>query len=126
MYSKNLPKKVNSMLHRLLLAGVVVIVIWLGLLSHPASSQQIDSRFNNLQADFNRVEARLRRVESQLGQLGRSPAPRTTLTPPQSNNARRNLSQQDQMFDNLATLVVELKQQVNTLEARVAQLESTR
>lgn len=114
------------MLRRLMLAGVVVIVIWLGLLSHPVSSQQIDSRFNNLQADFNRVEARLRRVESQLNQLGRSPSPRTTLTPPQSNNARRNLSQQEQMFDNLATLVVELKQQVNTLEKRVAQLESTR
>jgi flagellar export protein FliJ len=114
------------MFRRLIFAGVVVIIIWLGLLSNPVSSQQVESRFNNLQADFNRVEARLRRVESQLNQLGKSPSARTTLTPPQSNNARRNLSQQDQMFDNLATLVVELKQQVNKLEDRVAQLESSR
>ncbi|YAF98687.1 MAG: hypothetical protein AB3A66_03665 [Nodularia sp. CChRGM 3473] len=113
------------MFGRLIFAGVVVMIVWLGLLSNPASSQQIESRFNNLQADFNRVESRLSRIESQLNQIGQSPAPRTTLTPRQSNGARRNLSQQERMFDRLATLVVELKQQVNELEERIAQLESS-
>ena len=58
------------------------------------------------------------------GQSRQSPSPRTTLTPRQSTGSRGNLSQQDRMFDRLATLVVELKQQVNKLEERVAKLES--
>lgn len=114
------------MFNRLLFAGVLIIIILLGLLSSPASSQQIESRLNNLQADFNRVESRLNQIESQLGQNRQPSSARTTLTPPQSSANRRNLSQsgQQQMFDRLATLVIELKQQVNKLETRVSQIES--
>ncbi|GAX35448.1 hypothetical protein [Nodularia sp. NIES-3585] len=112
------------MFRRLMLAGVLVIIVWMGLLSNPASSQQIESRFNNLQADFHRIESRLRRVESQLHQIGKPSSPRTSLTPPQPTDAERNLSPQEQKFDRLATLVVEIKQQVNKLEERVSQIES--
>jgi outer membrane murein-binding lipoprotein Lpp len=108
----------------LVLAGILVIIIWLGLFPNTASSQQIQSRINNLEADLNRVESRLNQIESRLGQSRQSPSPRTTLTPRQPTGSRGNLSQQDQMFDRLATLVVELKQQVNKLEARVSKLES--
>ena len=110
------------MLHRLLFAGVLVVIIWLGLLSNTASSQQIESRFNNLQADFNRVNLRLNQIELRLNQGSQLSSPRTSITVPPG----RNLSQQEreQMFDRLATLVVELKQQVNKLEQRVSQLES--
>jgi outer membrane murein-binding lipoprotein Lpp len=111
------------MFRRLLFAVSLVIVIWMGLLSNSASSQQVESRINNLEADFNRVESRLSRIEAQLGQTRQSPSPRTTLTP-RSPGTRRNLSQSDAMFDRLATLVVELKQQVNKLEERVSKLES--
>jgi outer membrane murein-binding lipoprotein Lpp len=108
----------------LTLAVVLVLIIWGGLFSNTASSQQIESRLNNLQADFNRVESRLNQIESQLYQRQPS-STRTTLTPRQST-ARGNLSQaeRDKMFDRLATLVVELKQQVNTLEKRIAKLEA--
>ncbi|HYW20861.1 MAG TPA: hypothetical protein VE956_16480 [Nodularia sp. (in: cyanobacteria)] len=112
------------MFRRLIFAGVVVIIVWMGLFSNPASSQQIESRFNNLQADFNRVESRLSRIESQLNQMAKPPSPRTSLTRPQSTNAGRNLSAQEQKFERLATLVVELKQQVNELDKRVSQIES--
>ncbi|MDB9373613.1 hypothetical protein [Nodularia sphaerocarpa] len=112
------------MFRRLILAGLVVIIVWLGLLSKPVASQQIESRFNNLQADFNRVESRLSRVEYQLNQMGKIPSPRTSLTRPQSTDAERNLSPQEQKFERLATLVVELKQQVNKLDKRVSQIES--
>ncbi|WP_066375550.1 MULTISPECIES: hypothetical protein [unclassified Anabaena] len=112
------------MFRRLLFAIALVIVIWLGLLSSPASSQQIESRLNNLQADFNRVESRLNQLESQFSQNRQLPSSRTTITLP--SGSRRNVSQseRDRMFDRLATLVVELKQQVNQLEARVSRLES--
>jgi outer membrane murein-binding lipoprotein Lpp len=108
------------------IAVALAIIIWAGLFSNTASSQQIESRLNNLQADFNRVEARLNQIESRLNQTPRSSTSRTTLTPPQSTGSRRNISQseRDRMFDRLATLVIELKQQVNTLEQRVIKLES--
>ncbi|MEA5515244.1 hypothetical protein [Nodularia sp. UHCC 0506] len=112
------------MFRRLVLAVVVVIIVWLGLLSPPVASQQIESRFNNLQADFNRIESRLSRVEFQLSQMGKSPSSRTSLTQPQSTDAERNVSPQEQKLKRLATLVVELKQQVQELEKRVSQIES--
>ena len=105
-------------------AVFVVIIIWGGFLSYPALSQQIESRLYNLEADVNRVESRLNQIESVLNQ-NRSPSSRLPVKLPQSaRNNRRNVSQQDPMFDRLATLVVELKQQVNKLEARVSKLES--
>lgn len=113
------------MFRKWLFAVTLVIVIWLGLLSTPASSQQIDSRLNNLQADFNRVLSRLNQIERQINQnRPRGSSPRTTITVP--SGSRRNVAQTDreQMFDRLATLVVELKQQVNKLETRVDKLES--
>ncbi|MCV3213287.1 hypothetical protein OGM63_07075 [Plectonema radiosum NIES-515] len=105
-------------------AVFMVIIIWSGFLSYPALSQQIESRLYSLEADVNRVESRLNQIESVLNQ-NRSSSSRlpVQLPQPQRNN-RRNLSQQDPMFDRLATLVVELKQQVNKLESRVAKLES--
>ncbi|WP_138498228.1 carbohydrate porin [Nostoc sp. PA-18-2419] len=108
----------------LILAGILVVLIWGGLFSNTASSQQVESRLNNLEADLNRVESRLNQLESQLNRTGKSPSPRTTLTPRQSTGSRQNLSQQGSMFDRLATLVIELKQQVNKLEERVSKLES--
>ncbi len=105
-------------------AVFMVIIIWGGLLSYPALSQQIESRLYNLEADVNRVESRLNQIESVLNQ-NRSQSSRLPVTLPQpARNNRRNVSQQDPMFDRLATLVVELKQQVNKLETRVAKLES--
>ncbi|MEA5504316.1 hypothetical protein VB735_14570 [Halotia wernerae UHCC 0503] len=112
------------MFRRLLFAASLVIVIWMGLLSNSASSQQVESRINNLEADFNRIESRLNQIEAQLGQTRQSPSSKRTTLTPRSPGSRRSLSQSDRMFDRLATLVVELKQQVNNLEKRVSKLES--
>ncbi|MBE8986539.1 hypothetical protein [Nostoc sp. LEGE 12450] len=108
----------------LIVAGILATIIWGGLFGNTALSQQVESRISNLEADFNRVESRLNQIESQLGQGRQSQSRRTTLTPRQSSGSRGNLSQQDPMFDRLATLVVELKQQVNKLEGRVSKLEN--
>ncbi|MBD2531671.1 hypothetical protein H6G97_19575 [Nostoc flagelliforme FACHB-838] len=106
----------------LVIAGILGTILWGSFFARIASSQQVDSRINNLQADLNRVESRLNQIESQLGRTGQSPSPRTTLTP--RTGSRGNLSQQNPMFDRLATLVIELKQQVNKLEERVSKMES--
>jgi hypothetical protein len=107
------------------LALFLVILLWGGVFLKSASSVPVESRFYNLEADFNRLESRVSRVEALLGQTGRAaPTPAPT-TPLPSNRSRRSVSPQERekMFDRLATLVVELKQQVNKLEERVVQLE---
>ncbi|HLO84083.1 MAG TPA: hypothetical protein VK203_03580 [Nostocaceae cyanobacterium] len=114
------------MFKKLILAGIVVIILWSGFLAKSASSQQTDFRIFNLESDLRRLELRLNQLEYSLGQNRASPSPNINLTPQQSTGSSRKLSQseRDRMFDRLATLVVELKQQVNQLNARVAKLES--
>lgn len=98
---------------------LVAIVFWGGFTPHSVSSQPFDpSRLNNLEFDVRAIETRLDRIESQLGRPRSSKAPATL-----SRGQQPQLSR-EQMFDRLATLVIELKQQVNQLEARVSQLES--
>ncbi|TAF06110.1 MAG: hypothetical protein EAZ77_12820 [Nostocales cyanobacterium] len=111
---------------KLLFAGVVVIILWSGILSNTASSQQVDFRVNNLESDLRRVELRLNQIELLLRQNPQIPSSRITQTPVKPRIDKRNLSQleRDKMFDRLSTLVVELKQQVNDLTKRVVKLES--
>lgn len=103
---------------------LVAIIAWIGLVSAPASSQREQSRINALEVDINGIESRLNRIEAQFNQFRSGTG--TPSLPPPSINTGRNQSQlsREQMFDRLATLVIELKQQVNKLEARVSKLES--
>lgn len=110
------------------LAVLLIIITWGGLFTHPAISQQVESRLNNLESDFNRLESRLNQIESLLNRTSPS-SPNTPSIPPQSPlNRRRNISQseRDKMFERLATLVIETRQDLNKLQARVSKLESRR
>lgn len=106
------------------LALFLVIMLWGGVFSKTVLSQQTESRFYNLEADFNRLESRVSQIEARLGQTNRVPSG-VAMTPPSSSRSRRTepQSERDKMFDRLATLVIELKQQVNHLEGRVGKLE---
>ncbi len=106
-----------------MMALLLAIILWSGLFAKTASSQLIESRLNNLQADFNRLESRLANLEAQTNRTLPSPG-RTSPTLPAPARRTTTQSQRDQMFDRLATLVVELKQQVSTLEQRVKKLEA--
>jgi uncharacterized protein YceH (UPF0502 family) len=98
---------------------LAAIAFWGGFAPKIAFSQQFDaSRLNNLEFDVRAIESRLDRIESQLG---RPRSPRTPVT--QSSRGQQPRLSREQMFDRLATLVIELKQQVNQLEQRVSQLE---
>ncbi|MUL38156.1 hypothetical protein [Gloeocapsopsis dulcis] len=105
------------------ITAIAVIFTWSSLFAYPAASQA-QSRINALEVDLRGVQSRLNRIEAQLNRLRGVPSPRTppTITLPSPPGPRAQLSQ-DQMFDRLATLVVEVKQQVNKLETRVAALE---
>ena len=120
--------KSNSFLKKIVLSCLtllLVIVAWTWLISTPASSQT-QSQINALEVDLNGIESRLNRIEAQLNQLGRFAPPTGTPRPSRSNSGRNTPLSRAQMFDRLATLVIELKQQVNKLETRVSKLESGR
>ncbi len=107
----------------LCLATILVIVSWYGFNS-PAFSQS--SRVINLDADLSRLESRINRIEAQLSQLTRGQAPVSPPPSPINSGRRQPQLSREQMFDNLATLVVETKDQVNKLQARVSKLEKVR
>ncbi|ADI65550.1 hypothetical protein [Trichormus azollae] len=114
------------MFKKLLFAGVLVIMLWSGILSNTASSQQVEFRVNNLESDLRRLELRLNQIELLLSRKPQTPSSRITQASPKLPRYTRNLSQseRDRMFDRLSILLVELEQQVNALEKRVIKLES--
>jgi BMFP domain-containing protein YqiC len=107
----------------LCLATILIIISWYGLDS-AAFSQT--SRVTNLDADISRLETRLNRVEAQLSQLTRGQTPVSPVPAPTNSGRKQPQLSREQMFDNLATLVVETKEQVNKLQARVSKLEKLR
>ncbi|MGB3199760.1 MAG: hypothetical protein WBA99_02590 [Nodosilinea sp.] len=98
---------------------VLGVLLWLGL-GHYVEAQseaRIDSRLNRLESELGRLRTQVRQLDSQLS-IPNRPAPSLPpITPPVSDPS---LAEQ---FDNLATLTIELKQQVRQLETRVTQLE---
>ena len=88
----------------LCLTTILVIISWYGLNS-AAFSQP--SRVVNLEADISRIESRLNRIEAQISQINRGQSP----VSPTSGRKQPQLSR-EQMFDNLATLAIETKEQV--------------
>ncbi len=103
----------------LCLTTILVTISWYGLNS-AAFSQQ--SRVINLEADIYRLEMRLNRLEAQISQISRG---HSAPAPINSGRKQPQLSR-EQMFDNLATLAIETKDQVNKLQARVSKLEKLR
>ena len=106
----------------LCLATILAIVSWYGLNS-VAFSQS--SQFN-LQSDISRIESRLNLLEAQVSQLTRGQAPVSTVPAPTNSGRKLPQLSREQMFDRLATLVIETKNQVNKLQVRVSKLEKLR
>jgi len=114
-----------------IIAVVLIILTWSGSFSSKALSQQVESRLSNLEVDVNSLESRLNQIETQLGQLrfslGKPDIPVPTLRPSQGTSIRTISPQErDRMFDRLATLVIEIKDDIKSLDARVTKLESRR
>jgi BMFP domain-containing protein YqiC len=121
MQKKNIFKRIAM----LCMALLVVVFVGGWLVPDIASSQQEQSRINALEADLYRIESRLNRIEAQLTQLRRGDSPRTPATPHRINSGqKRPQLSREQMFDRLATLVIELREQIKQLEARVSKLEA--
>lgn len=107
----------------LCLTTILVIISWYGLNSAVISQP---SRVTNLDADLSRLESRINRIEAQLSQITRGQAPVSPAPAPINLGRKPPQLSREQIFDNLATLVIETKEQVNKLQARVSKLEKLR
>lgn len=114
------------MLSKFLIAVLVAIILWSGVFSRIASSQQANYQINNLESQYYRIENQINQLQLQNSLNNFHRAPLSTVTPPTLIDSPRRLSvsERDKKLDRLANLVVELKQQVNQLTTRVAKLES--
>jgi hypothetical protein len=106
---------------KLLLIMLLGLLLWLGIDSYGIAQNEarLESRLNRLESELGRLRSQISRVEYQLAIPNRPTAPPQPSPPP----ALLEPSLEEQ-FDNLATLAIELKQQVRQLERRVGQLES--
>lgn len=107
-----------------LLLVLLVLLCWVGW-SLPGRSQtgtglQLESRVDRLESELSRLRSRLNQLETRSGGV------RPTPTIPSGAPSPLNELTLEEQFDNLATLAIELKQDLRQLEARVADLEADR
>jgi len=108
------------------LIGLSLLLFANRSLAHDNFSSLNNSHLNGKVAN---LEINLRQLQREVGQLRAQSPPRQATQAPQSQiqltSPRSDRPTSSKQFQNLATLVVELKQEVNALEARLEQLERT-
>ena len=109
-------------MRRSLLLVICGLLCWLGLTVSglaQGSNIRLESRVDRLESELSRVRSQITRLEAQVS--GRSLPPPTL--PASAVEGLNELSLEEQ-FDNLATLAIEIRQDLRQLEERVAQLET--
>lgn len=118
--------------------GIICLALILGLVLLPRltlaqASGVLESRMARIEAENFQLRSQVSRIESQLATLSGRPLSsaqrlnRNTPTPQISSRTNRQpVSSSDPMFERLATLVIELKERVQSLESQVAQLKKPR
>ncbi|MEM6840168.1 MAG: hypothetical protein AAF609_25465 [Cyanobacteria bacterium P01_C01_bin.120] len=102
----------------LLITGIVLLCWWSMTTDIRAqgSSLRLETRIDRLESELSRVRSQLTQLEARTS--GPSALPPATSAPGSPNEL--SLAEQ---FDNLATLAIEVRQDVRDLQGRVAELE---
>lgn len=108
---------------------ITVFLICLMGCAPAQASLDMSARLSRLESEFFMVRSQINSLESQVSRLNNRldfaqirQAPEPAIVPlPQREIAE---SPNKQQFDRLATLLIELKEQINTLETRFSQLEA--
>lgn len=108
--------------------ALIVGIVLIPQLTLAQSASFLEPRISRLEADSFQLRSQISRIESQLAQLTGRPLPQTPTPPRQTprvppRTPRQPVSSSDPMFERLATLVIELKERVQVLEAQVAELK---
>ena len=109
--------------------GVVLILllsVLSGCTSAQAASDMFESRISRLEVDNYQLRSQLNQLESQINAISQSQyriAQGNRTAPPVFPQGNKQRLSNDQMFDRLATLVIELKQRISQLEVQVAELK---
>lgn len=111
------------MFKKLLSITFLAAIIWASSLSSMAFSGLAESRINNLESRFYRLESQINRIEAELNRADVSKLKIPNNPSSQRRPTRLSYLGRDKMFDRLATLVIESKQDIKDLQKRVSQLE---
>lgn len=111
-------------LWRFLITFLVISVLVLSISSFTQISVASESSYVNSQ--LQNLRSRLRSLESQVRRLDNSMTRPSPSVPRLERNYPNTVQEEvpDPMFQRLATLVIELKEELRELETRVNQLES--
>jgi BMFP domain-containing protein YqiC len=106
--------------------SLILLSIFLTLFLNQSVFAQSDTA---VRSELTSLRNRVSRLESQIGSLGRGSSSSPTYTPRQSSSPPRVVNGQligesDPMFERLATLVIEIREDVRSLDKRVKTLEA--
>lgn len=103
--------------------SLILVVVIMPPLTLAQGTSYLESRLSRLEAENYQMRSLITQLDAQVDALQQSGASRRSPTVP---SITRTTPSSDPMFDRLATLVVELKQRINKLEAQVAALQKKR
>lgn len=115
--------------------GIICLTLIVGFALLPRltlaqSPGLLESRMARIEAENFQLRSQVSRIESQLSTLSgrplsspQKPSPNSPAPQVSSRTNRRQMSSSDPMFERLATLVIELKERVQSLESQVAKLK---
>jgi hypothetical protein len=115
----------TRLLKFILILAIVLLLTLFQNVTLAQSTSQLSSRISRLESENSLLRSRIGRLESQLSNIGRASDIEIPDVPSQSTAGGSTLSS-DPMFNNLATLVIELRDRIIDLENRVSELAPPR
>ena len=113
-------KNLHKTLEKAVLISVLAFVCWVGITTigfAQSKGLRLESRLDRVESELSRVRSNLMRLEAQIS------GPTPIAVPSADSSAPLNDLSLNEQFDNLATLAIELKQDLQQLEDRVVEIE---
>lgn len=103
---------------------VLLLAFLIGLGIQLTAPQQVTAQSNSaVRSELTSLRSRVSRLESAIRSLGSGARTSPSRSNPLADGDELSISETDPRFKRLATLVVDLREQVTDLETRVIQLE---
>jgi uncharacterized protein YceH (UPF0502 family) len=107
----------------ILVLTLFLIFGWQTLTPAQSSNSFLTSRISRLESENSSLRSRISRLESDIARISSSIGLNYTYSSPESGDPPVAPPSSDPMFDRLATLAIELRDRIITLEDQVADLQ---